>query len=235
VQGGVGHSVSVGGPIKPEVYSDEVTDWSRFLPLSNRARGDEELVGRSWSEPAAALLQTIAAVLDARPDLLTAPTLRPELTVESAVRELLAELGSPWWRRWALGIGATESLRPEIASITTDALASVLRQRAVERAASSVRTNIRDLGAVVVLALDLRVSCAVATEVDPFLCGTVALDLALRARQPQRSVVTARTFVAVDGGWQVGRGPQLQASAASIVLFLAGRSDVPSEAPTSAS
>ena len=68
---------------------------------------------------------------------------------------------------------------------------------------------------------------AAAIEVDPFVSGAVALDLALRVRNLRRAVVTARTLVAVDGEWQVGRGPALPATAASIVLFLADRGGVP--------
>lgn len=54
----------------------------------------------------------------------------------------------------------------------------------------------------------------------------------VRVRNPRRAVVTARTLVAVDGEWQVGRGPALPATAASIVLFLAGRGGVPASVET---
>ena len=151
------------------------------------------------------------------------------------MRELLTVFRVPWWMRWARSIGIAETPSSKIAGIADAALANDVRAWAASLAASGTRTPIRDLGAAVVLALDLKTVHDLAVEVDPFLCGAVALDLALRSRQPQRSVVTARTFVAVDGGWQLGRGPQLTASAASIVLFLAGRGDVPSEAPRSTS
>ena len=202
-----------------------MTDWARFLPLSNRDRGDERDVGTAWSPATAALLEAIAAAMDARPDLLAAPTLRPDVTTAAAVRQLLSDLDARWYTGWARALYAARATSLSIAQTADEALASAVRARAVPGA----RSSIRDLGLVVVLALDLRATHGLALTVDPLLCGAVALDLALRAPMPQRSVVTARTFVAVDGGWRVGRGPALSASAASIVLFLAGRADVPPE------
>lgn len=208
-----------------------MTDWGRFLPLSNRDRADDSGVSRDRSVAVASLLTAIATALDARPELLAAPTLRPDVTGEAAVRELLSELGSPWWRRWARGIGAVESPRPEVAAIAVDALPSSLHARAAALAAPQRRASIRDLSATLVLALECRAAHGVAIAVDPLVCGAVALDLALRSRLPQRAVVTARTLVASDGDWRVGRGPELTASGAAIVLFLAGRADVPPELP----
>lgn len=208
-----------------------MTDWARFLPLSNRDRADDAAVSRDRSPAVAGLLTAMAAVLDARPELLPAPTLRPEVTVEAAVRELLSERGAPWRRRWARGIGALESPRPEVAAIAGDALASVLRSRAAALAGPERRASIHDLRATVVLALELDAAHGAAIVVDPLLCGAVALDLALRSRLPERAVVTARSLVATDGDWRVGRGPELRAPGAAIVLFLAGRADITPESP----
>lgn len=209
-----------------------MTDWARFLPLSNRDRADDGGVSRDRSPAVAGLLSAIATVLDARPELLPSPTLRAEVTVEAAVRELLSELGAPWWRRWARGVGALESPRPEVAAFATDALASALHARAAKLAGPERRASIHDLGAVVVLALELNAAHGAAIEIDPLLCGAVALDLALRSRLPERAVVTARSLVATDGDWRVGRGPELRAPGGAIVLFLAGRADVPPDSPS---
>lgn len=209
-----------------------MTDWARFLPLSNRDRADDASVSRDRSPAVAGLLTAIAAAMDARPELLAAPTLRPGVTVDAAVRELLSELGAPWWRRWARGLGALESPRPEVAAIENDALASVLRSRAAALAGPERRASIHDLRATVVLALELDAAHGAAIVVDPLLCGAVALDLALRSRLPERAVVTARSLVATDGDWRVGRGPELGATGAAIVLFLAGRADVPPDSPS---
>lgn len=209
-----------------------MTDWARFLPLSNRDRADDARVSRDRSPAVAGLLSAIAAVLDARPELLVAPTLRPEVTVEAAVRELLSELGAPWWRRWARGVGALESPRPEVTAFASDALANALHARAAALAVADRRASIHDLGAVVVLALELNAAHDAAIVVDPLLCGAVALDLALRSRLPERAVVTARSLVATDGEWRVGRGPELRAPGAAIVLFLAERADVPPDSTT---
>lgn len=212
-----------------------MTDWARFLPLSSRDRADDAGVSRDRSPAVAGLLTAIAAVLDARPDLLSAPTLRDDVPVEAAVRDLLSELGAPWWRRWGRALGALESPRPEVAAVAADALASVLRARASDLAGPEHRASIHDLRATVVLALELNAAHGAAIVVDPLLCGAVALDLALRSRLPERAVVTARSLVATDGEWRVGRGPELPAPGAAIVLFLAGRADVPPESTTALS
>jgi len=173
------------------------------------------------------MLLGLAATLDAKPAALTSPTLRPEVTVAAATREVLVQLRSNRRQRFAARIGAIESASPETDALADDELADAVQAEALERSAARARTSVRELGAVLVLALDLRASIGAAIEVDPFVSGAVALDLALRVPQPRRSVVTARTLVAVDSDWQVGRGPQLPATAASIVLFLAGRGGVP--------
>jgi hypothetical protein len=209
-----------------------VSDWARFLPLSNRDRAGDSAANRDWSSAAATVLYSIASALDAQPTLLTASTLRVEVSTSAAVRDMLTELGTPWWIRWAHAIGAAPSPSIAVASIVDAALASVVRMRADELSAPGGRASIRDLGAVVILGLDVNAAHKLAIAIDPFQCGAVALDLAVRARQPQRSIITARTFIAVDSDWQLGRGPQLRTSAAAIVLFLAGRSGLPAEHET---
>ena len=208
-----------------------MSDWARFLPLSNRDRGsksESDAVG-SWAAPAAELLESITAVLDARPDLLVAATMRPELTVGADVRDLLTRLGSPWHERWARAWGALNSPSGTVAALDDTAVPSALRTRAQAWAVPGARVSIRDLGLVVAVALDLTAAHGARIVVDPLVCGAVALDLALRSRLPQRSVVTARSLVATDGDWRVGRGPGLISTGAAIVLFLAARGGVPLE------
>lgn len=175
------------------------------------------------------MLLGLAAVLDARPEVLAQPTLRPTVSVAEATRELLVQLRSSRWQRAAARIGAVESANPDAEALSDTELADAVQAEALARSSARARTSVRELGAVLVLALDLRASIGAAIEVDPFVSGAVALDLAVRVRNPRRAVVTARTLVAVDGDWQVGRGPALPATAASIVLFLAGRGGVPVE------
>ena len=206
-----------------------MSDWARFLPLSNRDRSAESDAVGAWATPASELLTGIAAVLDARPDLLWAATLRPEVTVGADVRDLLTRLGSPWYVRWARAWGALPTPSTAVVALDDAALASALRGRAQAWAVPGARASIRDLGMVVAVALDLTAAHEATLTVDPLACGAVALDLALRSRLPQRSVVTARSLVASDGEWRIGRGPELASTGAAIVLFLAGRGDVPAE------
>ena len=206
-----------------------MTDWGRYLPLSNRDRSGDTAATGDWSRPTAALLEQVAAVLDAHPALLASPSLRTEVSTAAAVRETLSTLDARWWTRWARALGAAEPVSPVVAATPDDALASAVRARAVALGAAERRARIRDLGAVLVLALDLRTAHGLPVPVEPFLCGAVALDLALRARHPQRALLSARTLAAVDGDWQVGSGPRLPSASAAIVLFLAGRADLPPE------
>lgn len=211
-----------------------MSDWARFLPLSNRDRGDESGAVGAWARPAAELLQSVAGVLDAQPSLLTAATLRPEVTVGADVRDLLTRLGSPWYVRWARAWGALPTPSATTAAISDVALSSALRGRAQALSEPRARVSIRDLGLILAVALDLTATHRASIAADPLVCGAVALDLALRSRLPQRSVVTARTLVATDGDWRVGRGPELRSTGAAIVLFLAGRAGVPPEVPPDA-
>jgi len=204
-----------------------VTDWSRFLPLSNRPRDAGGEVTRNWARPASGLLLSLANLLDHRPETLSRETLRPGVTVDAAVRELLTLRRWTGWQRLAARAGAQESPSPEVAALDADRLASALREDAMTLSAARARCSVREFGEILVAALDLGSALDVDLGVDPFASGAVAIDLAVRAPAPRRSVLTARTLVATDSEWQVGTGPALPATASSIVLFLAGRGGVP--------
>ena len=205
-----------------------MTDWSRFLPLSNRSRGAESEVMRHWARPASGLLLSLANLLETRPESLTRETLRAGVTVDDAVRELLTVRRWSGWQRFASQLGARETPSPEVAALDADRLAPALREEAMSLSGARARCSVREFGEILVAALDLGTVLGVDLGVDPFASGAVAVDLAVRAPTPRRSVLTARTLVAVDSEWQVGTGPALPATASSIVLFLAGRGGVPS-------
>lgn len=154
-----------------DTYSGAVTDWARFLPLSNRDGDDDGAVSRDRSPAVAQLLRAIATALDAQPTLHTAPTLRPQVSGNAAVREVLSELRAPWWRRWATSVGAVEVPRPEVAAIPVAELPGALRARAGTLVQPGVRAGIRDLGSVLVLALDLKAAHDLAIEVIQSCAG----------------------------------------------------------------
>ena len=208
-----------------------MTDLSRFLPLSNRERVDERDVSRNWSRATSGLLLGLSAALDARPELLGSPTLRSAVSVEQALRELLTQLQSSRLQRAAARLGRSNAVAERLAALDKAALLEALHAEGLARAGATARTSVRELGAVLVLALELRAALGLPVEVDPFVSGAVALDLAVRAPAPRRAVLQARTLVAVDGEWQVGRGAELQGTAAAIVLFLAGLGGVPESTP----
>jgi len=97
-----------------------VTDWSRYLPLSNRARNTDGEVTRNWARPASGLLLSLANLLDTRPEALSRETLRAGVTVEAAVRELLTLRRWNGWQRLAARVGAQEIPSPEVAALGSD-------------------------------------------------------------------------------------------------------------------
>lgn len=163
--------------------------------------GKGSVAPRNWSRVASGLLLAISATLDARPEAVESTTLRPGVTVAEATREVLAQL---------------RATHPE-------PLADAVYEEALRRSAATARTSVRELAAVLVLALDLRASVGAAIDVDPYVSGAVARELAMRVPMPRRRIVATHTLVAVDDGWRIGRGPELEGTAASLVLFLAGR------------
>jgi hypothetical protein len=87
------------------------------LPLSNRANGADGEVTRNWARPASGLLLSLANLVESTPAALARETLRPGVTVEAALRELLTSRRWNRWQRLASRIGAQESPSPEIAAI----------------------------------------------------------------------------------------------------------------------
>lgn len=206
-----------------------MTEWSRNLPLSSRARRDESGVTGNWSLPVATVLVALADIIAADPARLDGPTLRDGVTLERALQELTTRMRWSRWQRILARVGAFDAPDEAVLALDREALLSSLRIDAADRAAGRRGSSLRDLREATVLLLDVAEAQRLTVAVAADTTGAVALDLALRVPLPRRSVVQARTLRAIDGDWQVGSGPVLLSTAAAIVLFLAERGGLPPE------
>lgn len=98
--------------------------------------------------------------------------------------------------------------------------------------AGQLQLGIGALAEAVIAAVDVGASLDVPITVPHRASGAVALRRALEAPTEIKAVVRGRTLAATDAGWSFGHGPELQGTAAEILLFLYGRSDTaPRPAP----
>ncbi len=206
-----------------------VSDWGRYLPMSNRRRGDEQEVTANRARETATVLRALAALLEARPGLVSRPLAAG--TVEDALRTLLTRVRLTRWQRLAAALGAIDVPSAEVSAIDGGRLAAAVRAEAERFDAAGARASVATLGAAVVTALEVAEGIPQPIAIEATTLGAVALDRALRAPLERRTVVRARTLVASDGDWRVGTGPELRAPGAAIVLFLAGRGPLPGHEP----
>ena len=181
-----------------------MSDLGRFLPLSNRPRGDESAVSTDRREQIADIV-TAAAHVIGQSDPAHAPTFAVAFLATAGLQKDAAPSGAP--------------LAP-----TTDpaALATVAESvRAGRR--RGARHLVRATRAYLVLARDADV----APQLDPAVTGAVALSASTTAPFARRAAIAGHTVQAVDHGWQFGRGPLLTGTGVQIVSFLLGVTDEP--------
>lgn len=105
----------------------------------------------------------------------------------------------------------------------TDELIAILRRVAERKVHRLGRTNIAELAEVIVHTYDFAVPLGIEPRFDPNATGAVARMRSVTAIGTPRHVVRHRTLAATDARWTIGNGPVLEASAASILLYLFGR------------
>ncbi|QTX03758.1 hypothetical protein [Agromyces archimandritae] len=87
------------------------------------------------------------------------------------------------------------------------------------------RVPVRILARAVLEYLELAREASAPAELASGTSGAVALFLAAKAPTEIRAVIGGHALRASDAGWEFGRGPVLEAPAADLIRFLAGRSD----------
>lgn len=236
-----------------------MSDLSRHLPLSSRERHDESSVSPDWSKHTGATLLQIAGLLDTLGEAGWAiASTRQGFTIRDVAGHIAWRIGTPVRIRAAAVAklvvtagrsprAANEQLARAFAAQPTAELAATVRELAVEALAGRAGSRIGDLEAAVVGAFDIAsaIDALSATPsdahsdahpivVDPVASGAVALRLAVSAPLPLRAVLRERALVAADADWSVGRGVPLRATAAGIILFLAGRNAATGRLPDAA-
>ncbi|NQX28189.1 hypothetical protein HQQ81_12650 [Microbacteriaceae bacterium VKM Ac-2854] len=190
-------------------------DFSRYLPLSQRAQVDETGVSNDWRPFVAQRLTRLAGV-DAAWD---APA-RGGGTTGSVLNALVDRLGSSRRQRLAsrLGVGA------DAVALGAEQVRIALASFAARRAAGFGPHGVAELVAVVAAEL------AIGSDLDlpARVSGAVALHLSLAAPLPIRAAIRDRALVATDAGWRFGSGAPLEAPAEAHLAFLCGLAPFPS-------
>jgi uncharacterized protein (TIGR03083 family) len=105
----------------------------------------------------------------------------------------------------------------------TDELRRELRAIAEEKALGHGRTSTGELVEAIVHGYDALHPLGVRLPFDPDTTHAVAVASTLTASREVRALLRHRTLVAEDAGWRIGRGSEILADAASVILYLHGR------------
>lgn len=213
-----------------------MSDFSRYLPLSQGGSGDESTVTNDWRPLTGECLLLVCALVEGASDeRWDAKSLRAGWRVRDVAADLAWRLDSSpvtrvrrVLRAVIVGHGSPVSGRRIIATRLGDSdpheILERLRAIAADRLARRGPHGVAGLCAVLVDGYDLGRSLGRPLAFPSTATGAVALASALTASTPIKAVARGRTLRATDAGWTVGRGPDLSGTAESIILFLAGRS-----------
>ncbi len=212
-----------------------MADFAKHLPLSQQPRSDESGVTRDWRAPVSATLVAVADLLSTlTPEQWREQSLCDKWSVRDVAGHIVWRLGSsnrellaaaiPAFFRNRLSIDrAIDELSRTAATAPTDELVRRIREIAAARAAGHGRRSVTELTEAVVHGLDIARPLGLPLAIDPVVSGAVAVRRALVAPPAVRGVVRARTLVATDAGWRVGRGSPINGTAEDHLLFLFGR------------
>lgn len=175
-----------------------MADLSRYLPLSNRPRGDESGVTSDRRDAIGDLIDEAARLLEG-----VAPA-RAATVVD------------------AFFTGARlRSTPPDTGDLSGRLTAAAAGVRAGQAC------SIRHLGDALRALLLLAREVGRTPDVDPITSGAVALYGATSGPFERRVVLRGHTLRASGGEWEFGHGPVLEGDAIEIAAFVLGVSDVP--------
>ncbi|HYI32803.1 MAG TPA: maleylpyruvate isomerase family mycothiol-dependent enzyme [Glaciibacter sp.] len=212
-----------------------MADFAKHLPLSQQARAEEPHVNNDWRMFISTTLTGIAGLLEnLSPEQWQTPSLCENRTVRDEACRIVWRLGSSNRERLASGAGAYARNFPghnraidvvsrAVAEAPPADLVARIREIAADKAAGRGRHGVTELTEAVVHGLDIAHPLGLTLAVDPVASGAVAVRRALIAPSSVRGVLRARTLVATDAGWRVGRGPAIPGTAEAHLLFLFGR------------
>jgi len=182
------------------------------LPRRRRGHGTE-----NWARRQGELLLSVAELIETLPDASgTKPGLREDVTALDLARSIAVTVArNRADRRIALGTDLSGS-------------GALIRAAAVERLTARPQVGTRTLGETLADAWELAAAVGRPLSVDPAVSRAVAAERLKRAPLALRLGVRGRRLIASDAGWELGKGEPLAGSAAAIVLYLHGRSPLPS-------
>ena len=213
-----------------------MADFARYLPLSQRPRGDEREVTSDRRAPTATVLRAIAAALRVGGERGWDASTDAGPTVALATAQLVAGFDRPPTRRAldtaqrALGMDArqTPSVTPVEGAADAAAALEVRAARITERPQP---TRVVELDDAVVAAVIIGDALGAPIVVPPLASGAVALRRAAAAPTPIRAVISGHSLHATDAGWTIGHGPVLVGTAHELIRFLAGIGSQPPRPP----
>jgi uncharacterized protein (TIGR03083 family) len=212
-----------------------MADLSRYLPLSQRPRGDESGANSNWRDY---LVSTLTATADLLAGLTAEQWETPSLCkgwrvrdvaghivwrVGSSNRELVSTAARAYFGHFINPNRAIDVLSRAAAEAPPAELVAQIRQIAASKAAGHGRHGITELTEAVVHGLDLAHPLGLKLPIASTVSGAVALRQSLIAPTEIKAILRARTLVATDADWRVGRGPELLGTAEAHLLFLFGR------------
>lgn len=205
-----------------------MADFARYLPLSQRPRGDERGVTTDRREPTATVLRSIAAALRSAGDSGWAARADDDApTVAQAVAGLVAGFDHTPTRRafesaqHALGMTGRQPPPDSPLEGPADA-AAALDARAVAISERPQPTRLVELDDAVVAAVRIGDALGTPIPVPALASGAVALRRATAAPTPIRAVISGHSLHATDAAWTIGHGPALVGTADELIRFLAG-------------
>lgn len=221
-----------------------MSDFARFLPLSQGPRGPEAKVTGNWSSEIAVILEQVADLLDGlTPEQWESPSMCDGWRIRDAAGHIVWRLGSStgrmivtggraWFGKRLNPMDAIGDLSIQAAEASYEDLVDRIREIADDKRIGRGRVRIGELTEAVVHAYDISHALGVDLQLEPRATGAVALARILMAPTPIRAVVRARTLTATDAGWQFGGGPVLSGTASTLIQFLFGRRARPTLDPS---
>jgi uncharacterized protein (TIGR03083 family) len=212
-----------------------MSDFARFLPLSQRSRIPEPRVTADWSSEIAVVLEQVADLLDGlTPEQWESQSMCERWRIRDVAGHFVWRLGSSTRRMIATGsrawigkhlnpMDAIGDLSIQAAEASYEDLVDRIREIADEKRMGIGRGRIGELTEAVVHAYDISHALGVDLRLDQRATGAVALARILVAPTPIKAVLRARTLTPTDADWRFGKGPELTGTTSTLIEFLFGR------------
>jgi uncharacterized protein (TIGR03083 family) len=216
-----------------------MSDFARFLPLSQGTRLPEPKVTGDWGGEIAVILEQVADLLDGlTPEQWESQSMCERWRIRDVAGHIVWRLGSgtgrmivtggrAWFGKRLNPMDAIGDVSIQAAEASYEDLVDRIRAIADDKRMGRGRVRIGELTEAVVHAYDISHALGIDLQLEPRATGAVALARVLVAPTPIRAVLRARTLTPTDAPWRFGRGPALRGTASTLIQFLFGRRALP--------